>query len=57
MILVEAYKTRLSLDYLVWLYIISSFYGENFPGTKSAGRVQSVALRLICEREMEIDVF
>lgn len=54
--LVEAYKTRLSLDYLVG-FTLSPVLWRKLPGTKSAGRVQSVALRLICEREMEIDVF
>jgi len=54
--LVEAYKTRLSLDYLVG-FTLSPVLWRKLPGTKSAGRVQSVALKLICEREMEIDIF
>ncbi|UQY80420.1 DNA topoisomerase 1 [Candidatus Hepatincola sp. Av] len=54
--LVEAYLTRVSLDYLVG-FGISPILWHKMPGSRSAGRVQSVALRIICEREDEIDVF
>ena len=47
---------RRALDYLVG-FNISPFYGLNLPGSKSAGRVQSVALKLITEREHEIELF
>ena len=54
-LLVNAYMARRALDYLVG-FNISPIYGQNFPGSKSAGRVQSVALRLITEREHEIEL-
>lgn len=54
--LVEAYLTRVSLDYLVG-FGISPILWHKMPGSRSAGRVQSVALRIICEREDEIDIF
>jgi len=52
--LVEAYLARRALDYLVG-FTLSPVLWRKLPGAKSAGRVQSVALRLIVEREMEID--
>lgn len=54
--LVEAYLARRALDYLVG-FNISPILWRKLPGARSAGRVQSVALRLICERENEIDIF
>ncbi len=54
--LVEAYLARRALDYLVG-FTISPVLWRKLPGARSAGRVQSVALRLICDREMEIEVF
>ena len=54
--LIEAYLARRALDYLVG-FNLSPVLWRKLPGSKSAGRVQSVALRLICEREAEIEVF
>ncbi|MBS9718688.1 type I DNA topoisomerase [Pseudohalocynthiibacter aestuariivivens] len=54
--LVEAYLARRALDYLVG-FNLSPVLWRKLPGSKSAGRVQSVCLRLIVEREMEIEVF
>ncbi len=54
--LVSAYMARRALDYLVG-FNLSPILWRKLPGSKSAGRVQSVALRLICERENEIDKF
>jgi DNA topoisomerase-1 len=54
--LVDAYKARRALDYLVG-FTLSPILWRKLPGAKSAGRVQSVALRLICERETEIEAF
>ena len=54
--MVEAYLARRALDYLVG-FNLSPVLWRKLPGAKSAGRVQSVALRLICEREMEIELF
>ncbi len=54
--LVEAYLARRALDYLVG-FNLSPILWRKLPGARSAGRVQSVALRLICEREAEIEVF
>ncbi|WP_366656663.1 type I DNA topoisomerase [Fodinicurvata sp. EGI_FJ10296] len=54
--LVEAYLARRALDYLVG-FTLSPVLWRKLPGAKSAGRVQSVALRLICEREAEIEDF
>ncbi|MEO1066674.1 MAG: type I DNA topoisomerase, partial [Pseudomonadota bacterium] len=54
--LVEAYLARRALDYLVG-FTLSPVLWRKLPGSRSAGRVQSVALRLICEREREIEVF
>jgi DNA topoisomerase-1 len=54
--LVSAYLARRALDYLVG-FNLSPVLWRKLPGAKSAGRVQSVALRLICERELEIEAF
>jgi DNA topoisomerase-1 len=54
--LVRAQQARLALDYLVG-FTLSPILWRKLPGSKSAGRVQSVALRLICEREDEIERF
>jgi len=54
--LVDAYLARRALDYLVG-FTLSPVLWRKLPGSRSAGRVQSVALRLICEREAEIEAF
>jgi len=54
--LVDAYLARRALDYLVG-FTLSPVLWRKLPGSRSAGRVQSVALRLICERELEIELF
>ncbi|MGE0252635.1 MAG: type I DNA topoisomerase [Dongiaceae bacterium] len=54
--LIEAYLARRALDYLVG-FTLSPVLWRKLPGSKSAGRVQSVALRLIAERESEIEAF
>jgi len=54
--LVEAYLARRALDYLVG-FNLSPVLWRKLPGARSAGRVQSVALRLVCEREAEIERF
>ncbi len=54
--LVDAYLARRALDYLVG-FNLSPVLWRKLPGAKSAGRVQSVTLRLIVEREMEIEAF
>ena len=54
--LVDAYLARRALDYLVG-FTLSPVLWRKLPGSRSAGRVQSVALRLICERELEIETF
>ena len=54
--LVEAYLARRALDYLVG-FRLSPVLWRKLPGARSAGRVQSVALRLVCERESEIERF
>src|ERR1700757_3973999 len=54
--LVEAYLARRALDLLVG-FTLSPVLWRKLPGSRSAGRVQSVALRLICEREAEIEAF
>ena len=54
--LVDAYLARRALDYLVG-FNLSPVLWRKLPGARSAGRVQSVALRLICERENEIERF
>ncbi|MEO0799299.1 MAG: type I DNA topoisomerase [Pseudomonadota bacterium] len=54
--LVDAYLARRALDYLVG-FTLSPVLWRKLPGARSAGRVQSVALRLVCERENEIEAF
>ncbi len=54
--LVDAYLARRALDYLVG-FTLSPVLWRKLPGARSAGRVQSVALRLVCSRENEIEVF
>ena len=54
--LVSAYMARRALDYLVG-FTLSPVLWRKLPGSRSAGRVQSVALRLICDRETEIENF
>ncbi len=54
--LIEAYLARRALDYLVG-FNISPILWRKLPGSRSAGRVQSVTLRLVCERESEIEKF
>ncbi len=54
--LVDAYLARRALDYLVG-FRLSPVLWRKLPGARSAGRVQSVALRLVCERETEIEAF
>lgn len=54
--LVEAYLARRALDYLVG-FTLSPVLWRKLPGARSAGRVQSVALRLVCDREREIELF
>ncbi|HVY21495.1 MAG TPA: type I DNA topoisomerase [Bauldia sp.] len=54
--LVDAYLARRALDYLVG-FTLSPVLWRKLPGARSAGRVQSVALRLVCERENEIETF
>lgn len=54
--LVEAYLARRALDYLVG-FTLSPVLWRKLPGARSAGRVQSVALRLVCDRELEIEAF
>ena len=54
--LIEAYLARRALDYLVG-FTLSPVLWRKLPGSRSAGRVQSVALRLVCERESEIEAF
>ena len=54
--LIDAYRARRALDYLVG-FTLSPILWRKLPGAKSAGRVQSVALRLIVDREREIEAF
>ncbi|MGH6868692.1 MAG: DNA topoisomerase, partial [Methylocella sp.] len=54
--LVDAYLARRALDYLVG-FNLSPVLWRKLPGARSAGRVQSVALRLVCDRELEIEKF
>jgi DNA topoisomerase-1 len=54
--LIEAYMARRALDYLVG-FTLSPVLWRKLPGSRSAGRVQSVSLRLICNREAEIEAF
>src|ERR1700688_4028977 len=49
--LVDAYRARLALDYLVG-FNLSPVLWRKLPGARSAGRVQSVALRIVCDREL-----
>ena len=52
----DAYLARRALDYLVG-FTLSPVLWRKLPGARSAGRVQSVALRLVVEREQEIEAF
>ncbi|MDP8994656.1 MAG: type I DNA topoisomerase, partial [Pseudomonadota bacterium] len=54
--LIDAYRARRALDYLVG-FTLSPVLWRKLPGAKSAGRVQSVALRLIVDREREVELF
>ena len=54
--LVDAYRARRALDYLVG-FTLSPVLWRKLPGARSAGRVQSVALRIVCDREVEIERF
>jgi DNA topoisomerase-1 len=54
--LVDAYLARRALDYLVG-FTLSPVLWRKLPGARSAGRVQSVALRLVCDRELEVERF
>jgi DNA topoisomerase I len=54
--LIDAYRARRALDYLVG-FTLSPVLWRKLPGAKSAGRVQSVSLRLVVEREREIEAF
>ena len=54
--LVDAYLARRALDYLVG-FTLSPVLWRKLPGARSAGRVQSVALRIVCDREAEIEAF
>ncbi|MGF1550114.1 MAG: type I DNA topoisomerase [Sphingomonadaceae bacterium] len=54
--LIDAYRARRALDYLVG-FTLSPVLWRKLPGAKSAGRVQSVALRLVVDREREIETF
>eukprot|EP00850_Spirogloea_muscicola_P019100 SM000183S03994 [mRNA] locus=s183:153181:162341:- [translate_table: standard] len=54
--LVDAYMARKALDYLIG-FALSPILWSKLPGSRSAGRVQSVALRMICERETEVEAF
>ncbi|MCW5686623.1 MAG: type I DNA topoisomerase [Pseudolabrys sp.] len=54
--LVDAYLARRALDYLVG-FTLSPILWRKLPGSRSAGRVQSVTLRLVCDREAEIEKF
>src|SRR6185312_10461496 len=54
--LVDAYLARRALDYLVG-FTLSPVLWRKLPGSRSAGRVQSVSLRLVCDRELEIEKF
>ena len=54
--LVDAYLARRALDYLVG-FTLSPVLWRTLPGARSAGRVQSVSLRLVCDREIEIEKF
>ena len=54
--LIDAYMARRALDYLFG-FTLSPVLWRKLPGSKSAGRVQSVALRIICDRELEIEKF
>src|ERR671938_448243 len=54
--LVDAYRARRALDYLVG-FTLSPVLWRKLPGARSAGRVQSVALRLVCDREFEFERF
>ncbi len=54
--LVDAYRARRALDYLVG-FTLSPVLWRKLPGARSAGRVQSVALKIVCDRELEIEQF